>query len=239
MTNACVYWIGSDNSQDIFKSGYIGVSKDLKKRLSAHENNPSNYRLKNAINEYGWNNLIKKVILIADKDYCIEMEKKLRPSGGIGWNLMAGGGNPPLVKTNKHMIGKTPWNKGVKMSEKSKKKLSNSLKGKIAWNKGTKGVMVAWNKGTETPEEVRIKQSLAKKGKPSVRLGMKHSPEAIEKMKLAHKGVIVSEETRAKLSLASKGRKFGIITCPHCGKSGGETGMKSWHFDNCKSREAA
>lgn len=26
-------------------------------------------------------------------------------------------------------------------------------------------------------------------------------------------------------------------TCPHCNKTGGQTGMKKWHFDNCKLRD--
>lgn len=26
-----------------------------------------------------------------------------------------------------------------------------------------------------------------------------------------------------------------IITCPHCGKTGGNRAMKQWHFNNCKS----
>ena len=38
-----------------------------------------------------------------------------------------------------------------------------------------------------------------------------------------------------------KGRKRGsdnTITCPHCGKEGGERIMKRWHFDNCKHQQA-
>lgn len=26
------------------------------------------------------------------------------------------------------------------------------------------------------------------------------------------------------------------LTCPHCGKTGGQVNMKRWHFDNCKSK---
>lgn len=39
------------------------------------------------------------------------------------------------------------------------------------------------------------------------------------------------------LQHASKGAKFKrkIVTCPHCGKSGGNSSTKRWHFDNCKS----
>ena len=42
-------------------------------------------------------------------------------------------------------------------------------------------------------------------------------------------------ETRAKLSEKNKG-KHEIVTCPHCGKSGGSRAMKRHHFDNCKEK---
>ena len=32
------------------------------------------------------------------------------------------------------------------------------------------------------------------------------------------------------------GRKHELITCPHCGKTGGKNGMIQWHFDNCRNR---
>jgi len=38
-------------------------------------------------------------------------------------------------------------NRGGKLSEEHKKKLSEAHKGLTVWNKGTKGVCVAWNKG--------------------------------------------------------------------------------------------
>jgi hypothetical protein len=31
-----------------------------------------------------------------------------------------------------------------------------------------------------------------------------------------------------------RGYKMKLITCPHCGKQGGNGIMKRWHFDNCK-----
>ena len=44
-----------------------------------------------------------------------------------------------------------------------------------------------------------------------------------------------SEETKAKQSAAQKGipKPQKQVTCPHCGKSGGENVMKRWHFDKC------
>lgn len=34
----------------------------------------------------------------------------------------------------------------------------------------------------------------------------------------------------------NKGKVYPIVTCPHCNKTGGESGMKAKHFNNCKNR---
>jgi hypothetical protein len=47
------------------------------------------------------------------------------------------------------------------------------------------------------------------------------------------KGYKQSPETRAKRSLIATGYKHKIVTCPHCGTSGGNTSIHRWHFDNC------
>lgn len=59
-----------------------------------------------------------------------------------------------------------------------------------------------------------------------------------------------TEEAKRKMSAAAKARKSNrlgstlseeakenlrrIVTCPHCGKSGGNSAMLRWHFDNCR-----
>ena len=60
------------------------------------------------------------------------------------------------------------------------------------------------------PDAVRQKISESKKGQQT-RLGAITSDECKEKMRKP-------------------------VTCPHCNKTGGLTGMKRWHFDNCKHR---
>lgn len=77
-----------------------------------------------------------------------------------------------------------------------------------------------------------------------------HSDETRKKMSLAKVGKTVSTETKEKMSAAQRGKVFseehklklrtprGIqerVTCPHCGKVGGATGMTRWHFDKCKN----
>jgi len=98
-----VYWIHHPEHTDMFSQGYIGVSKDLKRRFRNHAKRSDNPHLKNAINKYGWDNLVKQIILVADDAYCFMIEKALRSTDNIGWNIVRGGGNPPISR----------WNKGI------------------------------------------------------------------------------------------------------------------------------
>jgi hypothetical protein len=46
-----------------------------------------------------------------------------------------------------------------------------------------------------------------------------------------------TEELRAHKSLLMTGYKYDTVTCPKCGKSGGVTSMKRWHFENCSGKK--
>jgi hypothetical protein len=78
--------------------------------------------MKNAIAKYGWANLVKQVVLVASNDYCLDIEKKLRPVDFIGWNQIAGGGMPPKAKKG--------MGKGRKLSQETKDKISKAGKGR-------------------------------------------------------------------------------------------------------------
>jgi len=142
-----VYWIHRPEHTDMFTQGYIGVSRDVVKRWEEHLKKSDNRHLKFAIQKYGWDNLIKKELLISNKDYCLDVESKLRPVDGVGWNLVMGGGLPPVRYGNKDRQGVPSWNKGKPWSKEMKKKLRDAHLGQVAWNKGLTGVQVAWNKG--------------------------------------------------------------------------------------------
>ncbi len=58
----------------------------------------------------------------------------------------------------------------------------------------------------------------------AARIGRKLSPEHIE-------------ANRKSMMGKNKGRIHTKVECPHCGKVGGVTIMKRWHFDNCKMKD--
>ena len=155
-----VYWIHHPEHTDMFSQGYIGVSKDLKKRWNDHAKRTNNAHLLHAIKKYGWDSLVKEVVLVADEAYCLMIEAKLRAEDKIGWNIIKGGGMPPKVggwnkgrkipqeeldniraKGFGFKKGNVTWNTGKKLTEDQKAKqfkIGEFTKGKAPWNKGLK-----------------------------------------------------------------------------------------------------
>ena len=217
---SCVYWVHRPEHTDILRQGYVGISKRFERRIWEHLKLTQNKYLKNAINKYGWDNLVKEKVLIGKEGYCLEIEAKLRPEDKIGWNLVKGGNKPPISKGN-FVKGMVAWNKGLKMSDETKEKVRQAAKEQ--WQK--KGMY-----------EIL---SNVKKGKPSARLGKTNSAEHRLKISIANtgrpsskKGIPMNEETRLKLTQTMQSQKW---TCPHCNISGHSTGAGNrWHFNNCK-----
>ena len=127
--SSVVYWIHLPEHTDMFTQGYIGVCNDIKKRLNEHKNKTNKY-FENVIKKYGWDNLVKQQIIVAEMNYCLEMESKLRPNDRMGWNLVKGGGKPPVAFGNKNRLGKPAWNKGLRCTMKQEKKLARQLRNK-------------------------------------------------------------------------------------------------------------
>ena len=89
--SSVVYWLHLPEHTDMFTQGYIGITNNLNARLRNHKSKKYNAHLRNAIDKYDWNNIIKQVILIADESYCLMIEKLLRSVSNIGWNIVEGG----------------------------------------------------------------------------------------------------------------------------------------------------
>ena len=238
-----VYWVRQAEHTDIFSQGYVGITNNFTKRMEGHKNRPQNGHFRNVINKYGWDNLAKEVVVIAEEDYCLDVEIKLRPEKGIGWNIAIGGGKPPVNKWNLGTKGIVKaWNKGIPWSDEMKQKMSDAKKGtkllpeiykQQALNRtGEKNV---WH-GKKLSDEHKKKMSLAKLGTVGNRKGKKNSPEHIAKMK-ATKALnprIWTEKERKHKSLKNTGIVYPKASCLNCRFEGGITGMARWHFDNCK-----
>jgi predicted GIY-YIG superfamily endonuclease len=219
-----VYWIRNVEHTDLMTQGYVGITNRFDRRMWEHFKLDGNRYLKFAIKKYGWDRLVKSQLLISTEEYCLEMERKLRPEDKIGWNIVAGGGKPPSSIGKRYKLSKPVWNVGISMTPESAEKVSKSIK-----------------KLWENPD-YRKHMSDAHKGQSSAMLGKKHSPESIEKMRLAHTGVVSKKKGRLLTAEQKKNlsdlSRLNAWTCPHCQKFGYSVGAKNrWHFDNCKFKE--
>lgn len=103
--------------------------------------------------------------------------------------------------------------------------------------------IIKGNLGRKQSLETRMKRSKSMKGKNTWMKGNVFSEETILKISNSMKGKNTapkSEEWKANHSVAMRGKNTGpkkIISCPHCGRFGGEPQMHQWHFDKCKSKE--
>lgn len=118
------------------------------------------------------------------------------------------------------MKGKNTWSKGSKLSEETKRKISESGKGK---------------KRPPRSDEYREKQRLAKLGKKhnhktSNGGGWKLSEETKKKLSESLKGKIYSEERRKAMSEGQKGKKYGEEARKNMAKSRAR-GEKHWKWN--------
>ena len=88
----------------------------------------------------------------------------------------------------------------------------------------------------ETRQRMRKPKSEEhRKSISEAKLGKTTSSRHKAAMVLAKTGTTRSEQTKAKMSDTRSGMVHSLITCPHCGKTGGAPAMKQWHFNNCKN----
>lgn len=139
-----VYWIHKPEHTDIFTEGYVGitsktVSKRYRQHVAAAKTKAKDYPIYKAILKYG-DLLIVDTIVIASMDYCAELEFKLRPHEGIGYNVLKGGYINPLLG---RMAYKTPEDirlkqslikLGKKASDITKQRMRDSRKNVPSWD---------------------------------------------------------------------------------------------------------
>jgi len=119
----------------------------------------------------------------------------------------------------------------AKMS-KAKKQISEEHKDKISVRQTGKKHTEEHKAAQSVRQTGKKRGTYKKSGKPQKPRSNKGKPKSEEHKANMRKPK--SEEHKAKMSEAKKGKPKPQVTCPHCGKTGGNSNMKRWHFDNCK-----
>lgn len=100
-----VYHICKPEDEGDYSKGYIGVTDNFEARMDRHFAGYSGAPvLARAVKKYG--ELSCAVIFSGSREEMLCVEEYYRPFPGIGWNIVAGGGNPPnhkgVPKTQSH-----------------------------------------------------------------------------------------------------------------------------------------
>jgi group I intron endonuclease len=211
---------------------YIGQSNNIRNRFNQYKNShfKKQYKLFYSIEKYGYDSHTFEVLEECAEDILNARERYWQDY----YNVLQEGLNLHLTRTD---------DKPAKHSQETKQKIKESLIGRVMTDEHRKRMSIA---RLALPEEIRKAAGQHKKGH-------KESEESNKKRSEKLLGIVRSEETRnkmrkpkskshienirkAKVGLKSpiKGHPDEIITCPYCNKQGGNSGMKRWHFENCK-----
>jgi hypothetical protein len=102
---------------------------------------------------------------------------------------------------------------------------------------GSAGVegKVAWNKGKQMPPEYGEVRSRSLKKYKRTNEHQSNLNCSLKGRKPTFTGKSHSVSSKNKISVSLTGKKHPLLTCPHCGLSGGQSNMKRYHFDRCKT----
>lgn len=200
---------------------YIGITQDYLKRWRNGLGYWKNKYFYNAIQKYGWDNFEHIIVaenLTQDEAEIMEIEliaKYKSNQREYGYNHAEGGKvnrgyklseetRRKLSESHKGLPGN---NKGKKLSEEQKKKVSNGMKKYHATHE-----WISPMKGMNHSEQTKIKMSESHKGKnigkDNYWYGKKFSDEHKSKISKALSGRKLSEEHKQHLSDVAKGKKF-------------------------------
>lgn len=135
-------------------------------------------------------------------------------------------------KISESKLGNPSGRAGIPLSAEHKKALSEGQKKRFETSD-------APMKGKRHTDETKEKIRDARAKQENVRKPGEWTPseETRKRMSESAKGKVLSDETRKKISDSSKGKPKPKVICPHCGKEGGISSMKQWHFNNCKFKD--
>jgi hypothetical protein len=156
----------------MLSEGYIGfTSKTTEERWQGHlkearASRAKNYPIYNNIRKYG-DQIIVSTIVIGDDEYCLEIERRLRPKAKIGWNLQAGGnkGCDPIYFTEEVRAKISEKGRGRVFSDEHRAKIGEANKKRVV-SEGTKILMSEQRLGKARPVGSSDKQSATLRAEP-------------------------------------------------------------------------
>lgn len=214
----CVYIHTTPNNKR-----YVGISQNYIKRWKNGVGYKKNKHFYSAIEKYGWDNIKHEIVAeglsLAEAERMeIELIKKYQSNNReFGYNNAEGGkvnrGYKLSELTRKRLSeshkGQIPATKGIKLTPERREKAINALKN---FRETHKGNMPKPMLGKHLSEETKQKISESLKGlmagEKNPWYGKKFSDEHRQKISQALTGKTVSEEHRKHLSEALKGKKF-------------------------------
>lgn len=100
--------------------GYIGISDNVESRLDYHFMGFGSSAIRCALAKF--KELSFSVVYEGDRESCLLLEEMLRPEDRMGWNLVKGGGDPPLHTGPR----KESWGKHLSESVRKVKREKNA-----------------------------------------------------------------------------------------------------------------
>lgn len=199
---ADLYWIRTREMTDMFSEGYIGISTiSAKSRWNAHKassklSSKAHLPVYRAFRKYGTDNLVMSVLVQGPDDYILDLEVKLRPEPGIGWNCAMGGQettkglkqSPELIERRVSKI------RGKTHSDETKKKMSEASKGKPKSPEHRAKCSIA-NLGKKRSEKVKAEQAKKMRGLKKI------TEEGRKNLSEHHKNLLPWQRSRSKLDL--------------------------------------
>ena len=185
---------------------YIGKGKNDRAKThlwgTSKSNNPRKDKRISEIRAAGYDPIIQYLYEnLTQDDAYLKEEHLIAQYGRINFDEHG-------ILVNIKKDAKPPSQKGKKriFTDEHRKKLSESLKGK---SKNT----APWNKGLtkETDDRVAVSAKTRSNIGNAHQIGVKHSPERIEKIKNKLTGRKMSEEQKSKMSAAKKGKTWEEI----------------------------
>ena len=127
------------------------------------------------------------------------------------------------AKISAKAVGRAPWNDGIKHTDASRKKMSETRK------KLVESGLTSWNIGIPRTEKDKKKIKEANTGKQWV-----HNPLNPQERKLLDPNDVPGYLTIGWISGVGDRTIIGI--CPHCDKTMDVANLQKWHGDKCKYR---